>query len=228
MTALSPRLETVVQLIRPCAVLADVGTDHGLVPVAVVQRGVAQRAIAADLRPAPLLGARNHIVRSGVADRVTVMLGDGLLPLRDQHVDTVVLAGMSGRLMLQLCDAAPEVLGTLQQLVLQPNQDVPQVRAWARDHGWQLQDERMVEQRGRFFTVCSFGKSAAPDPAYEIAGWTPEALYVVGPQLLLRKDPVARKWCETQRLRLLHWVEKGVLTLQPELQGWQAACDFMR
>ena len=56
MTPLSVRLEAVLQLLRPCAVLADVGTDHGLLPVAAVQRGLAERAIAADLRGGPAAG----------------------------------------------------------------------------------------------------------------------------------------------------------------------------
>lgn len=228
MTGLSARLEAVVQLVRPCAVLADVGTDHALVPVAAVQRGVAGRAVAADLRAAPLVGARRHIEREGVADRVAVVQGDGLLPLVHHAVDAVSLAGMSGSLMLRLCAAAPQILNSVQQLVVQPNKDVAHVRAWALRTGWHLREERMVEERGRFFTLCAFSKGHGADPAYAVVGWTQEALCIVGPRLLVAQDPVARKWYAAQRARILHWVEKGVLTLQPELRGWQAACDFMR
>ena len=228
MTALSARLEMVLQLLRPCAVLADVGTDHALVPVAAVLRGVAQRAIAADLRDAPLLGARQHIERSGVADRVAVIKGNGLLPLVDKAVDAAVLAGMSGSLMVRLWDAAPHVLHTIEQLVVQPNQDLPLVRAWALRNGWHLRDERMLEVRGRFFTVCAFSKGRGADPAYAIAGWTEAALCLVGPQLLRHKDPVARKWYAAQRARLLHWVHEGVRPRDPELLSWHAACEFMR
>ena len=228
MTPLSARLATVVQLVRPCAVLADVGTDHGLVPVAAVEQGIAVRAIAADLRAAPLAGARRHIERSGMTDRVAVVQGDGLLALAEHSVDAAVMAGMSGSLMVRLCDAAPQVLGALQQWIVQPNKDVPLVRAWALRSGWHLRDERMIVERGRFFTVCAFVKGSGADPAYAVTGWTAAALCIVGPRLLVSKDPVARKWCEAQRARLAHWVDKGVQTLEPELRGWQSACDFMR
>ena len=132
MTNLSPRLEMVLQLVHPCALLADVGTDHGFVPVAAVQRGIAARAIAADLRTRPLFSARRHIERTGVIDRVAVVQGDGLQALASQPVDAVVMAGMSGSLMVRLCDAAPLVLASLQQLIVQPNTDVALMRVGLR------------------------------------------------------------------------------------------------
>jgi tRNA (adenine22-N1)-methyltransferase len=228
MTPLSARLETVLQLLHPCAVLADVGTDHGYVPVAAVQRGIAERALATDLRDAPLVGARRHIEHAGLSDRVTVVQGDGLLALADHPVDAVVMAGMSGHLMLRLGEAAPQVLATVQQLVLQPNTDVPLVRAWARRSGWHVREERMVQVRGRFFTLCAFGPGRGADPAYEVAGWSAPALELVGPLLLVRRDPVAHRWYEAQRRRLHALVAEGVHALAPELLDWQSACEFLR
>lgn len=227
MPPLSARLEAIVQLLRPCHVLADVGTDHGLVPVAAVLRGVAAHAIAADLREAPLVGARRTIERARVADRVSIVQGDGLLPLEGRAVDAVVMAGVSGQLMVRLCSTAPQVLASVEQLVLQPNSDAPVVRAWARGHGWHLRDERMVEAGGRFFIVCAFRRGAGPDPAYAVAGWTDAALAWIGPLLLARKDPVARRWCTEQRDRLRGLVREDVPALAAELATWQAACDVM-
>lgn len=228
MTPLSARLETIVQLLRPCAVLADVGTDHGLVPVAAVERGVAQRALAVDLRAAPLRNARRNIERAGVADRVVMLQGDGFLPLQNQAVDAAVLAGMSGILMVRLCEAAPQVLAGVQQLVVAPNKDVPIVRAWARDNGWHLRDERMVKEHGRFFTVCALDKGSGADPAYAVSGWSAAALCLVGPHLLVRKDPVALAWCAEQRARLFDLVQEGVGGIESELASFAAACETMR
>ena len=92
---LSRRLECVLALVRPCAVLADVGTDHALLAVAAVCRGVAQRAIAADLREAPLCGARAHIARMGVTAQVVAVRQDGLSGMEPGGVDAVVIAGMT-------------------------------------------------------------------------------------------------------------------------------------
>jgi tRNA (adenine22-N1)-methyltransferase len=219
----------VLELVRPCAVLADVGTDHGLLPVAAVRDGIAARAIATDLREAPLRGARAHIERSGLADRVQVIQGDGLLALREQQeARSVVIAGMSGESMLRLIEAAPAQVARLEQLVLQPNQNVELIRAWAHGCGWHLRDERLLEERGRFFVVCAFARAPGEDPVYAAPGWTVAALCHVGPWLLARRDPVALRWFEVQRERLSRCVAQGSQQLLPELSIWEAACQAMR
>jgi tRNA (adenine22-N1)-methyltransferase len=225
---LSRRLECVLELVPRCVLLADVGTDHAQLPVAAVCRGVAERAIAADVREAPLQGARAHIDRSGVADRVIVVQGDGLLAVRHLSVQAVVMAGMSGGSMLRMLEAAPDVLTRLEHLTLQPNQNVGAVRAWALRNGWHLRDERIIEDRGQFFVVCAFGSGVGEDPAYSVPGWTEAALCDIGPRLLARRDGVALRWFERQRTRVSHWVQRGVGPLRPELDVLEAACRAMR
>jgi tRNA (adenine22-N1)-methyltransferase len=225
---LSRRLECALSLLQPCALLADIGTDHALLPIAAVRRGVARRAIASDLRETPLSGARAQIERAGVADRVTALQGDGLVGVQHRGVDAVVIAGMSGDSMLRMLEAAPHVLAHLSQLIIQPNQNANELRAWARRHDWHLQDEQMLEERGQFFVVCAFAPRTGDDPAYSMPGWTEAALFEVGPHLLARQDPVALRWSERQRARVSHWVERGVTRLTPELELWNAACRALR
>lgn len=140
----------------------------------------------------------------------------------------MVIAGMSGDSMLRILQAAPDVRATLEQLIVQPNQNVDKVRAWALQSGWHLRDERMLEERGQFFVVCAFARGTGEDPAYSVPGWTTQALCVVGPWLLTRRDPVARQWFERQRSRLSHWVKQGVDRQKPELNVWDTACKAMR
>jgi len=225
---LSQRLECVLGLLRPCAVLADVGTDHALLPVAAVARGLVERAVAVDLREAPLAGARAHIERSGLAERVLAVRGNGLLAVPEGGLGAVVMAGMSAESMLRILAAAPHVLAHVEQLILQPNQNVAALRAWAKESGWHLREERMLEERGQFFVVCAFVRAEGEDPAYRVPGWTEAALYCVGPCLLARQDAVAIRWFERQRARVSHWVERGISRLQPELEVWEAACREMR
>ena len=223
MAGLSARFEAILQLVQPCALLADVCSDHGLVPIAAVQRGLAAHAIAADLREAPLRAALQNITAFGVAERVTIVQGDGLVPLAGRGVDAVVMAGVSASLMVRLCAAAPEVLADVGQLVVQPNSDAPALRAWARAHGWHLRDERMVEVGGRFFVVCALVPGVGDDPAYTLPGWPATALTTIGPRLIARRDPVARRWCAAQVARLAGLVG-GARRLAPELAMWHAAC----
>jgi tRNA (adenine22-N1)-methyltransferase len=210
--------------VRPCTVLADVGTDHALLPVAAVRHGLAERAIAADLREAPLRGARAHITRSGVADRVLAVRGDGLLAVQQLGVQAVVMAGMSGGSMLRMFEAAPHVLARLEQLIVQPNQNAESIRAWALRSGWHLRDERMLEERGQFFVVCAFVRAEGKDPAYALPGWSDAALCRLGPWLLTRKDAVAQRWFEQQRARISYLVQRGIIRWSAELELWESAC----
>ena len=230
MRELSARLDAIVQSLLPCRRLADIGTDHGLVPIAAVLRGVAARAIASDLREAPLRVARRNIERARLETRITIAQGNGLAGLVGAGVDAIVLAGMSGELVVRLLAATPAVVDSAEQLVLQPNSDAHAVRTWARATGWHLRDERMVETAGRFFVVCAFAKGIGDDPAYAIEGWSPAALDHVrhiGPVLLARKDPVARRWCLAQRDRIRALVRAGAPALAAELAAWETACDHL-
>lgn len=224
--SLSRRLECVLGLLRPCSVLVDVGTDHGLLPVAAVCRGLAQRAIGVDRREAPLAGARALIERAGVASHVSAMLAEGLSGLDDRRVDAVVVAGMSAQSMLRIFELSPGVLARVQQLIVQPNQNVRELRAWALGNGWHLRDEHMLEERGQFFSVCSFSPGTGHDPAYAVPGWTERALCSVGPRLSSRKDAVALRWLERQRARLARLVERDA-SRRSELEECDAACRAM-
>jgi tRNA (adenine22-N1)-methyltransferase len=215
-------------LLEPCRTLVDVGTDHALLPIAAVERGIAARAIASDLRAAPLRAARSSILGSPARDRVLLLREDGLSALAHGAVDAVSMAGMSGELMVRLCQDSAHVLEGVAQLVLQPNSDTWVVRRWALSHGWHLSQERMLHENGQFFALCAFrpGQDGVRDPAYALPGWSEAQLCLTGPLLLAQKDPVALRFCEWQCERLGALVERAE-ALRPELSTWQAAQAYL-
>lgn len=200
-----PRLDAVLELLLPCEVLADVGTDHGLVPVAAVERGLCARAIATDVRDAPLLAARATIEDAELPEVIALRRGDGLRALRGERVDAIVLAGMSGALMVELFTRDDGKLREAAQLVVQPNKDAEMVRAWARSSGWHVRDERLSVEKGRFYPVIAFTRGAGADPAYE--GLDEDAALMLGPHLLRRRDDTLRAYCVMQEARLAGFVD---------------------
>ncbi len=231
--------------LEPCAALADVGTDHAYLPLAAVNRGIARRAWAIDLREAPLEGARRHVQRAGLEDRVILLRGNGLQALEERTPDAVTIAGMSGDSMVAILEAARgrfqapwrEGAGRVRQLVVQPNQNAHLVRAWALSAGLRLEDERMLESRGRFFVACAFrlpseaelsaggvDSGLGGDPAYRVEGFSEADLFHLGPLLLARRDPTARRYFEAQRARLTRWAKREPTRHEGELARWIAAC----
>ncbi|MEO8900832.1 MAG: class I SAM-dependent methyltransferase [Polyangiaceae bacterium] len=200
---LKPRLEALLALLEPCRLLADVGTDHALLPAHAVLRGLAQRALAVDLREAPLRAAARTLAAWGVSDRVSLMRGDGLSALAGLNVDVVVLAGLSGATFVRWCAAAPEVVRSLERLVVQPNGHVASLRRHAHEHGLHLLDENTRLEGGRHFISCAFGPGLGkPDPAYESGALSLDEAFELGPLLFARRDPLALDYYQLQTRRI--------------------------
>lgn len=223
---LSARLRAVLDGLLPCEVVIDVGTDHGLLPIAAVTAGVAQRAIAADLRPLPLAGARRAIAAAGVADRVTPLLSDGLAAVSAEQPgtpDALTMAGMSGDTMARICDARPAVVAALAQIVVQPNSGVDVFRRWASSHGWHLRSEAVIAEKGRYFQVLAFLPRPAEDPAYRHPRFTAEELFVLGPLLLAGASATTTAYFGAQVARVGALIDAGVPGFTDEYALWRRA-----
>ena len=101
---LSDRLETVVSMVRPAESAADIGTDHGHVPVELVRRGTVKRALAMDVRKGPLSRAEESVAMAGLENRIETRLSDGLEKLSPGEAEAVVIAGMGGELMIHILE----------------------------------------------------------------------------------------------------------------------------
>ena len=102
---LSLRLQAVAEFVAKGSVPVDIGTDHGYVPLYLVESGCCPRAIAADVNEGPLKKAKEHIVAAGLEDRIETVLSDGLknIELSDKEASyTLILAGMGGPLMSRI------------------------------------------------------------------------------------------------------------------------------
>lgn len=152
---LPQRLRAIADLIGPCPAMADIGTDHGHLPIALVAAGRVDRAIAVDRRPAPLALARQNIAAAGLAGRIETRLGDGLDPLGPREVQVAVLAGLGGRTIRRVVGRADVHGLALRRLILQPERDPWLLRAWLADNGWRINDEALVSEGGRFYTAIS-------------------------------------------------------------------------
>ena len=143
----------IIRMVPRCGTAADIGTDHGFVPIELVRRGIADRAVASDVRKGPLERARQHVSEAGLAGRIDVRLGSGLETLAPGEAGTVIMAGMGGLLTAALLNASPEVLKRTETLILSPHTDIGAVRQCVQAQGFRIADEAMTEEDGKFYTV---------------------------------------------------------------------------
>ena len=121
---LTPRLRAIAQQVPQGSVLADVGTDHALLPAWLLLEGRIPSAIASDLREGPLARAKETVEQHGVADRVSLRLCDGLSGIQAGEADVVAIAGMGGETIAAILEQAPWTKeNTL--LLLQPMTSFP-------------------------------------------------------------------------------------------------------
>lgn len=160
---ISKRLACCAGMIPPGAQVADIGTDHGYLPIYLLRRGDVRRVIAADLREMPLQNAKKNAERFHLADQITFVLSDGLAAIAPEAADTIVCAGMGGDLIAGILAAAPWTRSPDYTLILQAQSTVHELRRWLADHGYAIVQETLVREGGFLYPVmCVRFAGASP------------------------------------------------------------------
>jgi tRNA (adenine22-N1)-methyltransferase len=163
---LPPRLAAVAEAALPASRIADVGTDHGLLPVRLLLAGRVSFAVATERTEPRLASARRLAAKHGLAG-LDLRAGEGLEPLRAEDLlEVLVLAGMGGRSIRRILEPARLAALGPPRLVLQPQTCRDEVRRHLDEIGFLLDGERVVEDRGRRYVVLS----ASPRFTRERAG----------------------------------------------------------
>ena len=190
---LSKRLLTIASFVPPGSRVADVGTDHGYIPIYLVKNGVAKSAIAMDVRSGPLSRAAEHVAEYGLSDSIELRLSDGLGSLSAGEADTVVISGLGGPLMMDILKKGERAAAAVDCFVLSPQSDIPGVRVFLRENGYRIEKEAFVKDEGKYYTVMQVFHGT------ERPGRVVDDLY--GRDLLERADPVLYEFLQKQKER---------------------------
>lgn len=152
---LGPRLEACAQMVGVCDCMADIGTDHALLPIWLIKTGRVQRAVASDINSGPLTAARENALKYRLADRLETRLSDGLKAFQENEVDEIVIAGMGGQLILDIIAGAAWLKTIGKHLVLQPMSMASHLRQGLYHWGFDIQQERAVQDGAKVYSVMS-------------------------------------------------------------------------
>lgn len=168
---LTSRLRAIADLVPQGARFADIGTDHGHLPVWLLLAGRIDHAIATDLREGPLERARDTARRFAMEGRMGFHLCDGLSAIRPGEADTVAIAGMGGETIASILEAAPWTK-TDTLLLLQPMTGFAELRRWLQQNGYQIQSEHIACEGKRLYSIwrVTGGKMPPLTPAELWAG----------------------------------------------------------
>lgn len=189
---LSARLSAVAELVPQDARVIDVGTDHAMLPVWLVQARRAAHVWATDIHAGPLENAARLIRETQTGDRIELKHTDGLSGLSGEDGDTVVIAGMGGETMVSILSAAPWLhSGVL--LILEPQSKQHILRRWLAENGFAITGESIVRDAGRLYPILT----AASGPSAECS----EIEYYTGRWDLIGSDPLLGEYLAVLRKR---------------------------
>ena len=178
---ISDRLRSIALLVPPHTKLVDIGTDHALLPIWLVQQGRISSCIASDIRRGPLLNAERLVRETGTDRQISLRLADGLDGLTREDADTVVIAGMGGEEISSIVLRADWIRDGV-FLILSPHTKPESLRRSLSESGIRILSEQLVEERGRLYPIMTAG---AGEPKRYAA-----AEYYVGKYEDLSSDPL--------------------------------------
>lgn len=231
---ISKRLEMIASFVPEGSRVADIGTDHGYIPIYLVEEKKAENAIAMDVRPGPLERAQAHIREAGLEDSVKVRLSDGLLKLEKDEADCVVIAGMGGELMIHILEEGKNLWENIPYWVLSPHSEPQKVRRFLEEQEFFIEREIMIKEDGKYYSVLGVSKGTGKTMDYGR-----EVFYRYGKRMIEARDPVLHEFLKKEEEQLkgilcglsknrTESAEKRMRELQEELSWNEEAQDEMR
>lgn len=193
--SLSHRLERVAAQVPVGARLADIGSDHAYLPVALVLRDVIPQAVAGEVAQTPFLAARRSVRESGLEHCISVRQADGLAAIQAcDRITAVSLCGMGGETIRDILQAGRAHLTRGERLILQPNGGECDLRQWLMDNGYRIRHEEVLREN-RFDYEIIIAEPGEP------VLYSDQQLYFGPLQMQARSPAFLLKWQRQLRLK---------------------------
>ncbi len=215
---LSERLKTVAAAVTSGHRVADIGTDHGYVPVYLVKNNICPAAFAMDINAGPLARARAHIRQEGLEKQIAVRQSDGLKELHPDEVDSIVIAGMGAELICRILKGSPEFMDSGKELILQPQSEWFKVRHFLIDHHYGIMQEWFLKEEGKYYLVI---KALRNESLHIPKDSQSEIYYRYGWDLIRKQDPVLTEYLEKEYSKRQEILKKMELLGRKQLPRYE-------
>lgn len=177
---LNERLATIAKYVVPNSIVVDVGTDHALLPIFLIENNLACQIIGIEINQGPFLKAKKNVANLGLEKEIVLRQGDGLQPVINEQVDVVVIAGMGGKSIIEILKRGAKLLKNVKRIILQPMNGCELVRNYIfYTKGLKLSDEDLVMENDRLYEIII----AEPGESQEFD----DILIEIGPILFSKK-----------------------------------------
>lgn len=170
---ISDRLLKIASMVDKCNVVADIGTDHGYIPIHLIKNNVCNLAIASDINDGPVKKATFNVSIEGLSDKISCRKGGGLNTLKVNEANVVIIAGMGGNLIRDIIEEKKNIFSKLEYAILQPAQNPEVLRKHLYEQGYQILQEELCFDEGIYYEIlkvrCGNNKQVKTELEYEIA-----------------------------------------------------------
>ena len=150
-SSLDKRLLSCADYVRAGAVFADIGTDHGYLPIFLLTSGRICRAYLCDVNEGPLSSAERNARADGLSESCEFILTDGARALSDKGITDYAICGMGGELIAKIIEDAPHLKCEGIRLILQPMTKQEHLRRYLASVGFSVLDERYSFDSGKYY-----------------------------------------------------------------------------
>lgn len=189
---LSKRLEFIAKHIDKCNSIADIGTDHGYIPIYAVKNNLCERAIASDINKDPVRKSKLNISLEGLSDKIETRLGGGLDTIKSKEAEGVVIAGMGGNLIRDILEAGKNKLPFFKFIILQPAQNPEVLREYLYNNGYKILEEDLCFDEGIYYELFKVVKKSGENTKVD------SIFYEFSPVLLKTKHPLMLPYIESK------------------------------
>ena len=195
MIRLSERLDKIASFVSHGDKVADIGTDHGYIPIYLKQKGISSYIIAGDINKGPLEKMEENLDKHLPEDRegIYMRLGSGLDVIEPYEADTVVIAGMGGLLMADILSQDWHKTRSVKRFILQPRNAQDKLRKWLLENGFSITDEVLARESRFVWEILCVETAAAKDPKADYFGSALQQ-YEVGQHIIRKPDPLIEEF----------------------------------
>ena len=147
------RLEEIINLVEDNSIVADIGTDHGIVPYELIKSNKAKKVIASDISEKSLDKLREKLDYLDEPEKIILNVSDGLDNLNEYQVDTIIISGMGGNLIVDILNKNIEVAKSANCLILGANNSLSVLRKFLHDNSFEIIEEVDLFENDKYYQI---------------------------------------------------------------------------
>ena len=156
----SLRLNEIFNLVDKNSIVADIGTDHGIIPIMLSKFNLAKKIIATDISENSLNKLKEKLKQNDNINNIETRVSDGLNSFFEYEIDTIIISGMGGILIKGILNTNLDIAKTAETLILSPNNSLDVVRKFLVNNNFKIIDEKDVFENSKYYQILkvSYGK----------------------------------------------------------------------